>query len=260
VIHPLYYGAWSNADIDAQQKYLKGLAAYMSGEVPLTKCTQPMLWQYTGSGKVKVAAPQRVDSDSKLGKQLSQTDVEKIITSAQNAKILPPFDKKRLLIVFTASGFTLSFCGGPACHRSISNSAFWAAVQADAGAKGCSGSNCGFQLVTAHEIFEAATDPGVNNTQGWNGPGSNDEAVDRCNSKGYPFPTLSSGLQIPSAADNTQGGTCSATGYTVVLVPTVGCGDSRGPGFSGSGGKDWQNTKGSNENPGLPVETRKNIE
>jgi hypothetical protein len=119
-IHPLYYGEWTDSQIDAQQNYLKGLAKYMSGELPSAPCVQPMLWQYTGSGKVKVADPQRADSHGEpKPKRLTQTDVENIIASAQPKK-LPPYDKTRLLIVFAAHGFILEFCGGPGigCHRS----------------------------------------------------------------------------------------------------------------------------------------------
>jgi len=51
--------------------------------------------------------------------------------------------------------------------------------------------------------------------------------VDGCNDPAstYPFINLSLGLvtiRIPGAADNTQGGTCSTTGYT--LIPPVGVG------------------------------------
>ena len=55
-------------------------------------------------------------------------------------------------------------------------------------------------LVTAHEIFEAAVDP---NGDGW------DEPVDGCSTViSLPFG------QIPGAADNTQSGSCSTSGYT----------------------------------------------
>src|SRR5713101_5040796 len=44
-IYPLYYGNWSNADITAQQNYLTGLTAYLSGkDEPAGQ--QPMMWQY----------------------------------------------------------------------------------------------------------------------------------------------------------------------------------------------------------------------
>jgi len=73
------------------------------------------------------------------------------------------------------------------------------------------------QLVTAHEVFESATDPGLDNTKGWISHDGN-EAVDGCNSPipKYPFINLSPSVQIPGAADNTQGGLCNTTGY----IPT----------------------------------------
>ena len=57
----------------------------------------------------------------------------------------------------------------------------------------------------AHEIFESSADPAVNNFVGW------DEAVDQCDSAANI--KLSFG-PIPPAIDNTNGGTCSTTGYT----------------------------------------------
>jgi hypothetical protein len=78
--------------------------------------------------------------------------------------------------------------------------------------------DCGptLDLVTAHEVFEASTDPAFNawlTKDRW-------EAVDGCTSS----VTLPFG-QIPGAADNTLGGTCSTTGYTNTVL-------------SGSCGKD----------------------
>jgi len=52
-------------------------------------------------------------------------------------------------------------------------------------------------------VFEAAADPAINVANGW------DEAVDGCTS----IVNLSFGA-IPGAADNSQGGTCSTTGFT----------------------------------------------
>ena len=196
-IYPLYWGVWTTAEIDAQQDYLTSLAAYMSG-TGAPKGQVPMLRQY-GVNSVSVAAP--VTANPKGAKALARTDIENIIKN--NAGKLPSFDAHTLIMVFPGKGSTLQGCTGCGYHASESNTAFWAVVPQDAGPT--------LALVTAHEIFEAATDPGVNNSKGWiSHDGS--EAVDKCNGPKFPFITLPFG-QIPGAADDTQGGTCSTTGY-----------------------------------------------
>ena len=52
-IYPIYWGYWTKADKDAQQDYLKHLAAYMSGE-SAPSGQEPVLRQY-GVNKVSVA-------------------------------------------------------------------------------------------------------------------------------------------------------------------------------------------------------------
>jgi hypothetical protein len=196
-IHPLYWGQWTKAEIDAQQDYLTGLAAYISGD-GAPKGKVPMLRQY-GVNSASVAAP--VTANPKGAKALSRADIENIIKN--NAGKLPAFDAHTLIMVFPGKGSTLTTCTGCGFHASESNTAFWAVVPQNAGPT--------LALVTAHEVFEAATDPGVNNSQGWiSHDGS--EAVDKCNSAKFPFITLPFG-QIPGAADDTEGGTCSTTGY-----------------------------------------------
>jgi hypothetical protein len=98
-------------------------------------------------------------------------------------------------VVFPAHGFTVTGCDGcGGFHASQSTSAFWAVIPEDQE-----------QVVIAHEVFESSADPAVNNFKGW------DEAVDQCDSAS-PI-SLSFG-PIPPAIDNTNGGTCSTTGYT----------------------------------------------
>jgi hypothetical protein len=196
-IYPLYWGQWTDAEIDAQQNYLKGLAAYISG-ADAPKGQVPVLRQY-GVNSATVAAA--VTANPKGVKALSRDDIVRIIKN--NAGKLPAFDAHTLIMVFPGKGSTLTGCTGCGYHASDSNTAFWAVVPQDAGPT--------LALVTAHEVFEAATDAGVNNSQGWiSHDGS--EAIDKCNGPKFPFITLSFG-QIPSAADNTEGGTCSTTGY-----------------------------------------------
>jgi len=223
-IYPLYYGAWSTADIDTQQAYLRSLSAYISGkDAPAGQ--QPLIRQY-GVDAATVAAAKTANPTA-TPKTLKRADVLKIITNNQTAGKLPAFGPNSLLIVFPAHGFTLEGCNGCSYHASESISAFWAVVPADSGPS---------LLVTAHEVFEAATDPVVNDSSSWGwltgayypaGSSSlvNDEMVDECGNNTITLSNL--GIQIPQATDNTggvsvgnpsknqpPGGTCSTTGYT----------------------------------------------
>jgi hypothetical protein len=195
-IYPLYWGQWTPAAITAQQAYLNGLAGYLSG-VGAPKGEVPMLRQY-GVNEASVAGYKT--ANPKAAKSLSQDEIVQIIKN--NAKQLPSFDDHTLIVVFLGKGSSLTAGPGQGYHHSESNTAFWAAIPLNAGPT--------LALVTAHEVFEAATDPGDDNHKGWISHDGN-EAVDLCTS----IVDLSFG-QIPGAADNTQGGTCSKTGY----IPT----------------------------------------
>ena len=191
-IYPLYYGDWAESDITARQNYVVNLAAYLSG-VNAPASEQPMMKQY-GVNQVTVAAAATANPKA-TPKVLSRKELLKIISNNQASGKLPAFGPNTLIVVFPAHGFSVNGCNGcGGYHASQSTSAFWAVIPADQE-----------QVVIAHEVFEASTDPAVNNFQGW------DEAVDQCDSAS-PI-TLSFG-PIPPAIDNTNGGTCSTSGYT----------------------------------------------
>jgi hypothetical protein len=188
-IFPLYYGNWSAADITTQQNYLVALAGYLSGSnAPAGQ--QPMMRQY---GVVSATvAPSATSNPAATPVKLTGPDVRNIIHAAQAGGLLPAYSSSTLIMLFPAHGFSLDIVGGCAYHASESLSSIYAVVPEDCGPT--------LSLVSAHEVFEAAANPAGN---GW------DEAVDGCGS----ISALSFGA-IPGAADNTQGGTCSATGYT----------------------------------------------
>jgi|ERR1039458_2457573 hypothetical protein len=198
-IYPLYYGAWTPAQIKAQQDYLAGLTAYISG-VGAPKGEVPMLTQY---GVVGASVAKEATANPKASGSLTQKELVKIINN--NIGKLHAFDTHTLIMVFPGAGSTLPGCTGCGYHASESNTAFWAVVPQNAGPT--------LALVTAHEVFESATDPADNNTKGMISK-NGQEAVDGCNSPipKFPFISLSFG-QIPGAADNTQGGACNKTGY-----------------------------------------------
>lgn len=206
-IYPLYYGNWSNADIVAQQNYLNGLADYISGKNS-PKNQQPMMRQY-GVNTASVA-PASAASPNASPAKLSRDQVLDIIHTNQANGNLPPYGGGSLLMVFLAKNFSVDVTGGCAYHGSVSPSfSYFAAVPLDCGP---------LFLVTAHEVFEASADPDVGYAPGW------DEAVDDCTTTvllpvtGLSLPGYAANtLPIPGAADNTQSGTCSTTGYTHIV-------------------------------------------
>jgi len=214
-IYPLYYGNWSAADITAQQNYLIGLAGYLSGNNQPAGL-QPMLWQY-GINEASVAPAATADPAAKPTK-LARSDILSIIQTNQANGKLPAYGPTTLIMVFPAHNFGLTTCNGCGYHSSESTSSFWSVVPYDAGvgtpvAGPVPPFPATLQPVTAHEVFEAALDPAVDQSQGW------DESVDGCPdgmaARGGSWIQLSFGW-IPGAADNTQNGTCSTTGYTSI--------------------------------------------
>ena len=224
-IYPLYYGDWSKADIDAQQAYLKGLAQYISGDkAPAGE--QPLIRQYgVLSASVADAA---TASPKATPATLTQSELVTIIKDNQKSGKLPAYSSTTLIALFLAHDFKLQGCDGCSYHASNSKTEIWLVVPHDTGAP--------YQLSTAHEVFEAATDPVVDDqtdwgwlTGGYYPEGSStlayDEMVDECGNKTITLSNL--GIQIPEAMDNTggvslgdpgknqpPGGTCSTTGYT----------------------------------------------
>jgi hypothetical protein len=196
-ICPLYYGQWTQSEIDAQQAYLVNLAAYMSGKYAPT-FEQPMMKQY-GANDVTVASAATTNPHASAG-VLTRAQIPTIIAANQASKNLLAFGPHRLIMVFTGKDVTVD-CGNTGCgyHHSESGTAFWAAVPLSAGPS--------LALVTAHEVFEASADPAIDTDQGW------DEAVDNCSTI-LSLPTFGPSFQIPGAHDNTNGGACSTTGYT----------------------------------------------
>jgi hypothetical protein len=210
-IYPLYYGSWSSAELTAQQSYLVGLASYLSGAYD-PPGQLPMMWQYgVYSASVASAPPPMAGG---VPRSLSIADMRAIIFTAQRRGLLPGFGPNRLLVVFTAHGFTQApgVCPGDPTkpglcgyHTDEGQTSIFATVPADTGPT--------LALVTAHEVFEAAADPAIDITPGWT------EAVDGCST----FPGLPFG-SIPGAHDNTQNGACSATGFITPPPAPTGCG------------------------------------
>jgi Bacterial tandem repeat domain 1 len=189
-IVPYYFGPWKAADIDEQQKYLTGLAQYISGaNAPAS--SQPTLAQY-GTTSAGVHAPiKKLDGVVPAGK-IKTDALLKIIHDAQTAGTVPQYADNRLIILFLPHGAALEVTGGCAYHGSEAVGKYYAMIPQD----------CSWLAVTAHEIFEAAIDPAINQSPGW------DESVDGCSAS---FATWFGA--VPGAYDNKLH-KCSDTGYT----------------------------------------------
>jgi hypothetical protein len=191
-IVPYYYGPWTDADITAHQDYLVGLAQYMTGlNAPANM--EPMLVQYgvlkaTVANAVKngaVANPIALDTPGGL----------QVIHDAQGNGTLPPYAPNRLIMLLLPHGAV--FTVHCAYHGAEAVGQYYAFVSQDC---------FPYYEVTAHEVFEAATDPAINVSNAW------DEAVDPC---ATDF-TLSFG-PVPGAFDN-EAHACSTTGYAPITL------------------------------------------
>jgi hypothetical protein len=186
-IVPYYYGPWNPADVTTHQNYLVGLAQYISGaNAPAN--TQPMLVQYGVTSasvanaviKTSVTTPIVLDTAAALA----------VIHKAQAIGTLPPYATNRLILLLLPHGATLTVhCG---YHGAEATGKYYALVTQD----------CDPWLqVTAHEVFEAATDPAIGINPAW------DEVVDPCSTS---F-SLWFG-PVPGVFDN-RIHSCSTNGY-----------------------------------------------
>lgn len=260
-VYPLYFGkpsgpgAWTTALIDQEQTYLSHLADYING-VSAPADQQPMLRQYgvieaTIHAAAQAVAPSTSTSpcysstSSAYPTTLTHSDIICIINANQTAGVLPPFGPNTVIALFVAPGYYAAPCGTAACHQSEAVGQYWLAVPLVFSSPGVY-NIFGFQVTTAHEVFEAATDPAVDGyppacviapcgptaptTWAWltdqylstSGTIGADEAIDECGNSFIKLPKLG-GISIPSATDNTLGinlpgpavlGACSTTGYS----------------------------------------------
>ena len=224
-IYPLFYGKWTDAEVDLLQAYVDGLAAYMSGK-NAPDLQQPVIRQY-GIDKVTAAKGQAYKPDAVPGENnvLSTGDLFNIINEAIIAGKLPAWAPNRLLLLFAGAGFTGhgGGCGdGYSCHNSDAVGNPFAVVPHDAGPAINEGAKIPELPLTTvgHEVFEASAAPALAVWRGW------DETSDGCGEANGFSPIHLPAFNKPSAGltdflvgpihDNTQGGDCSLTGYTSI--------------------------------------------
>jgi hypothetical protein len=257
-IYPLYYGSWATQDITKHQNYLMALASYMSGQnAPVGQ--EPATRQY-GVNAVKIAAYTSSSAPALSPHPLTPAEVLEIIHTNQTPTTqtscryvgapkplcttqtfpakLPAYSRNTLLVVFLGKGFNLGRGPGVGYHSSESTSSFFAFLPYYGVTNGKYDVNGSFdvnslELVTAHEVLEAATDPAgyltlTNGTEGevHNGNeawlyyrnGGWAEAVDQCNTT-FSYSVGATSWTITGVHDNTQYGSCSTTGYTARPFP-----------------------------------------
>ena len=214
-IHVLYWGRWTKAERDAEQKYLRNLADYMSGnQAPDGKV--PTISQY-GVANVTLDEHQyTADTDQSCDKPkgcgVKHPELagpiggpllhSSIIWKAQHRSDdpLPGFGRYTLIVVLLPHHYFLTDCKPFKCsgayHSSESKTEYWAVIPADQA-----------QAVIGHEVQEASANPADDNARGW------DEVSDPCDATPVITLTKLGGIQIPQIADNTRGGACNPTGY-----------------------------------------------
>ena len=224
-IHALYWGKWTKAERDAEQDYLRNLAAYMSGD-KAPDGEVPTIRQY-GVEKVTLDEHQfTADTDESCDKPIKGCGMKhpdlagpiggpllhsSIIYKAQHRSDdpLPGFGPHTLIAVLLPHHYVLTDCKpykcGGAYHSSESKTEYWTAIPEDQG-----------QQVIAHEVQEASANPAIDNAPGW------PEVADPCD--GTPGITLRQlgGIQIAEIADNTRGGACNPTGYIAASIEPGG--------------------------------------
>jgi Bacterial tandem repeat domain 1 len=183
-IYPLYYGNWTQEEIETQQTFLTNLAAYISGANAPAK-QQPTLWQY-GPRSVTVAAPVWVNQTTSPDQYTStcngsgqnspgnlyDCDAQIIIGANQGSgpNQVPEFGPERVIFLFPAPNFGNPECNCGGYHASLSDASFYGVVyNSPPGGYGLAYSDAEsqYQAVTSHEVFEDATDPAVDNFFGW---------------------------------------------------------------------------------------------
>ena len=195
-VAPYYYGPWQLTALRQHQNYLVGLTQYLSNaNAPANTRTTLVQYGVTSAG-VTGQAQNFFNPTSPLS--MSDTDIRVAIHAAQAAGTLPAYSTSTLILFLLPTGATATVhCG---YHNNEGVGKYYAVVTQD----------CGPWLqVTAHEVFEAATDPAVNVQSAW------DEAVDPC----ATWFNLWFG-PVPGAFDNSIHG-CSTTGYDSVSASSV---------------------------------------
>jgi hypothetical protein len=212
-IAPLYVGSnWGSATSTAvldHQRFLTNLADYVSGTYLPPTGMGTFLKQYGVVAKVTVAAP--IVDTTQTARPICDSDIKTFITTNQgNANHLAAYGPDTLIMVFPSTGFT-SNCSATATfayHSAVGANAYYGVSFADSATVGA---GAPFTVVTAHEIFEAATDPYVGvtpNSPAWANPSTGEI----CDGAGWPTFGFN-GVQILGCWDNSLGGAVSTTGY-----------------------------------------------
>lgn len=152
----LYWGDFSQTQIDSMNNYLSGYARYLQsqGAPDGQRC---VVWQYgVGGGSVGASYVENAQP-----RNATEGDVRNLVQQLQGNGNLPAFAANRLFLVFT-HGITFADYGTKWCgyHGSWGDGQYFAIIPyPTVGGCGSTAPDSSWQSVTSHEINEAATDP-----------------------------------------------------------------------------------------------------
>jgi hypothetical protein len=106
-IYPLYYGNWTQSDINAKQSFLQGLAGYISGQ-NAPPFQQPMMKEY-GVNQATLANAVMTTTPFYTVGRLAKADLLNIIHANQISGKLPPYSPNTLIMI--SQGGTCSTTG-----------------------------------------------------------------------------------------------------------------------------------------------------
>jgi hypothetical protein len=177
-IVPLYWGKNANdwvvggntADDDPNliNAWIDGFANYVSG-VGAPAGYEPVTKQYGVWGAERYGGTFTCNGSCSSGDTVvADTGIQQRIQKLQGSGVLPPTTANRIFVVFL-KGFTYSGMTGACGYHSLSSSSgpYYIVVPYELAASAPEGStsNCTFQGVLSHELFETMTDPYPSN--GW---------------------------------------------------------------------------------------------
>jgi hypothetical protein len=191
----LYWGNFSQQNMDDMQAYLRGLADWISGRGQ-PPGQVPVLWQYeTACARVGASF---FESQRPASGSATDQDVHDQVVAAQANGYLPAFDRYRLFLVFT-KGITFTDYGTVWCgyHGAWGDGQYYALCPyPESGGCGSGAPLQSWESVTSHEVMEAATDPTVGG--GWTEGGEEGGDVCAWQEVALPFGT------VQRFADNSQ--------------------------------------------------------
>jgi hypothetical protein len=178
----LYWGTFTQAEQDAMQAYIAGLANYISGPgAPFGQEPTVRAYGVYGATVGSTFRDTTLPSRGGVSGHAIQVDAQNKISALQTAGSLPAYSPERVFVVFSkgitwdqsvgGGGYGVAWC---AYHGAFAGNQYFS-IDPLPSVSGCGSTGFGgftqnqvFQAQASHEILEAATDPGNGaTTLGW---------------------------------------------------------------------------------------------